>query len=101
MAVGGTVVCQFVEPCGAIEDGLVVGGVLLTGAAAIWEMSQHGRGNMADTGIENEARQQFPNLDMCSALDLLMRAAKASGDTQKQQRIKKTQKAYGCRQSRG
>lgn len=97
----GTVICQIAEPCGAIEDGLFVGGLVLTGAAAIWEMSQHGRGNVADTGIENEARQQFPNLDMCSALDLLMRAAKAAGDTQKQMRIKKTQKAYGCRQSRG
>ena len=46
VAVGGTVACQFLDPCGAIEDGLLVGGILLTGAAATWEMSKGGTQNV-------------------------------------------------------
>lgn len=99
LAGGGTLLCQIAEPCGIIEDVALVAGVVVSGGALVW-MSQHGRGRVSDTGIENEARQRFPRLDMCSALDLLMAEAKSAGDTAKQQRIKKTQKAFGCRQSR-
>lgn len=61
------------------------------------------KGNVADTGIVNEAQQMLNSggaSDMCDALDKLMRAAKQARDNQKVQRIKRTQKAKGCRHSR-
>ncbi len=52
-AIAGTIACQFAEPCGAIEDvALIVGAAGVLGYD-VWQMSQHGRGNQADTGIEN------------------------------------------------
>ena len=61
------------------------------------------RGNQADTGIMNEAYQLIERkraANICNALDILMEEAKEAQDKQKQQRIKKTQKAKGCRHSR-
>lgn len=96
-----TIGCIALEPCGAIEG--ILAGVAVIGTAigvedSISQMPQHDRGNVADTGIEDEARTRFPNLDICSALRLLQQ--EAAGNSAKLQRIKKAQKAYGCRQSR-
>jgi RHS repeat-associated protein len=62
-----------------------------------------GKGNVADTGITEEANQLIQAgkaPDICNALDQLMSAAKAAGDTARVLRIKRTQKAMGCRASR-
>ena len=61
------------------------------------------RGNQTDTGIMNEVYQLIEEkraANVCNALDILMEEAKEAQDKQKQQRIKKTQKAKGCRHSR-
>ena len=60
-------------------------------------------GNQADTGIMNEAQELISlgrAADICDALALLMQLAKQARDKAKIQRIKKTQKAKGCRHSR-
>jgi hypothetical protein len=87
--------------------GWVVGAVIVVAAAALlgagYLMSQHGRGNVADTGIMQEAQAIVAAgtaATLCAALELLMRAAQAAGDSSRQQRIKATQKAKGCRHSR-
>jgi hypothetical protein len=69
----------------------------------ISQISQHGRGNQADIGIGSETQQlvaQGVANSICTALDILMQQAKSVGDAAKWQRIKKTQKSYGCRLSR-
>jgi len=60
-------------------------------------------GNQADTGIMNEANElisQGKAEDICEALAILMKEAKAAVDSSRMQRIKGTQKAKGCRHSR-
>ena len=79
VAVGGTVVCQIVEPCGAIEDGILVGAVILTGAAAIWEMSKGGTQNVAHQYVRNMANG-MPG-DYCSNLKAIMDQARRSGNS--------------------
>jgi hypothetical protein len=67
------------------------------------EMAQHGKGNVADTGIVGEAQALIAAgaaAEMCAALEILMQAARTAGDKAKMQRIKATQKAYGCRRHR-
>lgn len=67
----------------------------------ILEMSQHGRGRQIDSGILDELIQKSPNKgDWCVLLEALLELAKQAGDTDKQRRIKTTQKALGCRHSR-
>ncbi|HEX7839492.1 MAG TPA: DUF4157 domain-containing protein [Kofleriaceae bacterium] len=63
--------------------------------------------NVADTGIMEEVYSAISAavaagaaLTICEALARLMAEARRSGDTQRMQRIKKTQKAKGCRHSR-
>jgi RHS repeat-associated protein len=60
-------------------------------------------GNQADTGIMGEAQALIAAglaAGICEALAMLMDAAKRACDSARQQRIKKTQKAKGCRHSR-
>ncbi|GCE14583.1 polymorphic toxin type 34 domain-containing protein [Tengunoibacter tsumagoiensis] len=67
-------------------------------------MSKGGNKNVGDTGIENEARALIAAgaaASMCEALANLMDAAKGAKDTKRQQRIKATQKKYGCRHKGG
>jgi hypothetical protein len=71
---------------------------------SIHHMSKGGKQNVGDTGIENEARDLIAKglaADMCSALAQLMDAAKSAKDSKRQQRIKATQKKYGCRHKGG
>jgi len=63
--------------------------------------------NVADTGIMEEVHSAIraaaaagAALTICEALSRLMSDAKRSGDNQRVSRIKKTQKAKGCRHSR-
>nr|WP_255551558.1 RHS repeat-associated core domain-containing protein [Granulicella sp. dw_53] len=97
-AVAGTIVCQLAEPCGAIEDSLLV-----IGAAAIAGIDAYniyrGRTNVADTGITSEAQQlvssgKFPSI--CAALAFLQSTTR---DSARLQKIKATQKAFGCRRN--
>jgi hypothetical protein len=60
-------------------------------------------GNQADSGIMEEVHTLIRSGkagDICEALAILMKEAKAAKDTKRQQRIKKTQKANNCRHSR-
>jgi hypothetical protein len=61
-------------------------------------LSKGGRGNVADTGVVEQAQQlmrQNPGITICQALQMLIDAAK--GNPAQQQKIKATQKQYGCR----
>ena len=59
-----------------------------------------GKQNVADTGVMEQAQQlmqQNPGMTLCQALQQLLNAAKAAGDTVQQLKIQATQKAKGCR----
>jgi hypothetical protein len=67
---------------------------------SIHHMAKGGNKNVGDTGIENEARDLISKglaASMCEALAILMDQAKSMKDTKRQQRIKGTEKKYGCR----
>lgn len=60
-------------------------------------------GNVADTGILQEIYQlkrEGLTDDKCEALKIILEEAKRRGDTAKQVRIYRTQKACGCKHSR-
>lgn len=59
-------------------------------------------GNVADTGILEEARQLMnqEGITMCKALEELMIKARQQNDFNRIQRIKTTQKAENCRRCR-
>jgi len=98
--------CAFAPVCQDVLAGAAAGVLVYEGVQAgiqIYQASQRGKGDMRDTGITQEAQQLVQEgraPDICSALDQLMRAAKASGEMGRQQRIKRTQKGFGCRPSR-
>jgi hypothetical protein len=72
--------------------------------AIIHHMAKGGKQNVGDTGIENEARALIESgkaATMCEALAILMDQAKTAKDSKRQQRIKATQKAHGCRHKGG
>ncbi|MFL6075467.1 MAG: polymorphic toxin type 34 domain-containing protein [Mycobacteriales bacterium] len=87
-------------PPGWIVGGLLaVAGVALIGIGVYMASS----GNVADTGIMEEVTAMIAAglaASVCDALAILMDSAKRAGDTARQQRIKRTQKAKGCRHSR-
>ena len=106
-------------PAAPVVGGAVVSGVTeflialgLVGAATTLEsdtprtdmqMGQHGGGNVADTGVVNEAQALIAAgtaAEICAALAILMEAARRAGDKAKMQKIKATQKAYDCRRHR-
>jgi RHS repeat-associated protein len=94
----GAAVCIEAEPCG------IIGGIIL-GGGLIYQiyMSQHGRGEVGDTGVTSEAHQLIAQglaKNMCDALAILLQRAQAARDTQKLLKIKKTRKYYGCAGSR-
>lgn len=71
---------------------------------SIHHMSKGGNKNVGDTGIENEARELIKKglaASMCEALAQLMDAAKRAKDSKRQQRIKATEKKFGCRHRGG
>ncbi|MEG4963266.1 MULTISPECIES: polymorphic toxin type 34 domain-containing protein [unclassified Microcoleus] len=60
-------------------------------------------GNVADTGIVEEAKQLIAEKeasDMPEALEILKQQAKRDNDKEKKEKIKTTQKAFGGRHSR-
>ncbi|GAA3635332.1 hypothetical protein GCM10022236_42450 [Microlunatus ginsengisoli] len=82
--------------------GWVTGAVLLVAGAALIGIGVYmaSAGNVADTGIMEEARAMIAAgtaSDICDALAKLMAA---TGDSRRKLRIKATQKAMGCRHSR-
>jgi hypothetical protein len=61
------------------------------------------KGNVGDTSILAEARQLQSVgsvKTMCEALQILMNKARGTRDKAKQEKIKATQKAKGCRRCR-
>lgn len=97
-AVAGTIVCQFAEPCGAIEDSLLVIGAVAVAGIDAYNIYR-GRTNVADTGITSEAQQlvssgKFPSI--CAVLAFLQSTTR---DSARLQKIKATQKAFGCRRN--
>jgi hypothetical protein len=63
------------------------------------------RGNVADTGIMEEAQElmrtaRAPKGDICAALAILHEAAHQANDIKKKRRIERTQKYHDCRHSR-
>jgi hypothetical protein len=60
-------------------------------------------GNVADTGILEEAYQlinQGAATSICDALEILMQNARCTTDTDRMKKIKATQKVKGCRRHR-
>ena len=97
-AIGGTIVCQIAEPCGAIEDTALIVGTLIVGGLDIYNYYR-GRTNVADTGITSEAQQLVSSgkfSSICAALAFLQSTTR---DSARLQKIKATQKAFGCRRN--
>jgi len=81
----------------------VIGAIGVIELIRIIHMSQHGPGNVADTGIMNDAYNLIragAAATVCAALDILAKAAKAVGDSARLRKIRTTQKAWGCVPSR-
>jgi hypothetical protein len=92
-AIGGTIICELAEPCGGIEDLLILGGMV------IYFAKGGKQGNVSDTGILADARSRYPNLPLCGlggSLQKLLQEAKAQGDTARVQKINATIKGE-CR----
>jgi hypothetical protein len=88
----------FKEWAGTMGGYVALGALAGIGAGHILMASQ---GNVADTGIINEAQALIAAgkaANMCEALQILMDQAK--GNASRKNRIKATQKAKGCRHSR-
>jgi hypothetical protein len=67
----------------------------------VWSLIFFGKGptNTADTGVMEEVYEMIRTgkaTDVCDALDKLMQAASCSA---RRQKIKATQKYYGCKRS--
>ena len=54
--IGGTIICEIAEPCGAIEDILLVGGLIVEGGAIIYQMGKRQSNEWSD-----EAKRVAPN----------------------------------------
>lgn len=70
----------------------------------IHHMSKGSNTNVGDTGIENEARaliEAGKAATMCEALAILWDEATRAKDSKRRNRIKATQKKYGCRHRGG
>jgi RHS repeat-associated protein len=68
------------------------------GAVPAIHQAKGGKGNVADTGVVQQAQElmrQNPGITVCQALQILMDAARSN--PAQQQKIKATQKQYGCR----
>lgn len=98
----GSGVCEAV----AIGAGVIAIGVGVYEIGHI-VFAQHGKGNVADSGVAaavqemvEQAKKAGQNLDRCDALALLEAAARQARNNALLQKIKATQKAWGCRASR-
>jgi RHS repeat-associated protein len=101
-AVAGTVVCQLAEPCGVLEDVVVVGtGLAIAGIEAwqIYKLAKGGTQNVGHDYVRDEARQLARDLGIsyCEALQKIYQAARAAGNSKKANDTKATQKQDGCR----
>lgn len=89
-------------PPGWVVLGVIAVGALIAAGVGVY-MSSRGKGNVADTGIMQEVHDLVAAgaaATVCAALAILMNTAKAAGDTDRMGRIKRTQKAKGCKHSR-
>jgi hypothetical protein len=79
-AAAGTLVCEVLEPCGVVEDTLIVGGLVIEGG--IWaylHYSKGGKQNVAHDYVRDMARGMGG--DYCSALKTIMDNARKAGDS--------------------
>jgi RHS repeat-associated protein len=95
----GTLVCMGSGVCEVVAIGAGVG-------AAVWGSWQLGKWigglifatNVKDSGIVKDMYEAYGNdVDPCDALEDMLAQAKADDDTARVERIKTTQKGFGCR----
>ncbi len=72
--VAGTIVCQFAEPCGAIEDSLLIIGAIGVAGYDIYQMSRGGKGEVGHDYVRDLARAAGG--DYCSALKAIVDSAR-------------------------
>ena len=92
-------ICAIAEPCGAIVLGTAIAITGIEAGVAGYKIYQRGRTNVSDTGRVSEAQQLIAQglaKRMCDALAILQAGTR---EAKRLQRIKATQKAYGCRRS--
>lgn len=65
---GGTLACEFAEPCGEVEDAILIGGLVVEGAKIIIHYAKGGKQNVEHEWVIKMAKQENPNLDICQAL---------------------------------
>ena len=78
LAGGGSLLCQIAEPCGVIEDTVLVIGTLATVGTVAWEMSKGGKQNVGHDWVRAMARSLGG--DYCSALKAIMQKARRDND---------------------
>ena len=80
-----------------------MGDAVSGGLDSIVEFAKGGKQNVADTGVLEEARSRAADYggDICAALNAMYQEARCSGDSDKADKVKATQKAMGCRRSGG
>lgn len=83
------------------ETLLIVGGLaLVLGMETDAPLAMSAAGNVADTGIMEEARTMIAAATATDICDALARLMAAASDSVRKLKIKATQKATGCRHSR-
>jgi RHS repeat-associated protein len=88
---GGTIICQIAEPCGAIEDTLLLGGLIVESGAVIYLMGK----KQTNEKVE-EAKAARPK-DPCG---WLAQQLEATTDSATKGKIVTAQKYLGCRNKR-
>lgn len=78
-AATATIVCQFLEPCGAVEDTIIVGGLVLEGGYLIYKFSKGGKQEVGHDYVRDKARAMGG--DYCTALKAIMDSARRSADS--------------------
>jgi hypothetical protein len=89
-AIGGSVLCQFLEPCGAIEDILLLGGLAVEGGALIYQMGRTQSNEWTDMA------KQFAPQDPCGWL-AKQKGLPQNQDSATQRKIVQAQKFLKCR----
>jgi RHS repeat-associated protein len=78
-AIAGTIACQFAEPCGAIEDSILVIGAAAVAGIDIYNIYRGGKTGVGHDYVRDMARALGG--DYCSALKSIRDAARKRGDS--------------------
>ncbi len=79
IAIGGSVLCQFAEPCGIVEDSLLIFGTIGVAGLDIYQMSKGGKGEVGHDYVRDLARAAGG--DYCSELKAIVDSARKSGNS--------------------